>query len=272
MAQRDNDPNQIREGSGRRVAGRDALPLDRSALDVPPVTQQPYITGGQRLYYEGQPSHTPEYLEEKVTQEPQIGERRSITNERVDKQQTTKSRNDDSSVLLGRPDRDYGQLARYDQTLTNRVSDKSQGHSQLRVKDIMTRNLTTVSRNTSLNQAAMLMKTEDVGSLPVMENNLIVGIITDRDIVVRAVAETNGMMTQTVGDVMTSELTFCRPDDQVVDVLRQMGDQRVRRLPIIDGNGVLKGIVSLADLALEIEKDDRLAQTLTDISKPGTWH
>jgi len=254
MAQRDNNFNQESNQPGRRIPGRDALPLDRSALDVPPVSQQPYMTGGRRFYYEAEPPNTPEYLENRVEQKPQVNDRR------------------ETSQVSGRPDRDYGQLARYDQTLTNRVSNRSFEHSQLRVRDIMTRKLATVSRETSLGQAAMLMKTEDVGSLPVVENNRCIGIITDRDIVIRAVANANGLLSQTVGDVMSSELTFCRPEDRAVDVLRQMGDRRVRRLPIVDRNGVLQGIVSLGDLALEVEKDDRLAEALTDISKPGTWH
>lgn len=251
MANRDKDLNQDFQPGRRRVAGRDALPLDRNAMEVPPVTSQPYMTGGQRFYYESQPPYTPEYLEERQDRQTPVERRETVQ---------------------GRPDRDYGQLARYDQSLTNRISTRSHEYSQLRVKEIMTKNLTTVSRGTSVSQAAKLMKTEDVGSLPVVESKHVVGIITDRDIVVRAVADAEGMLTQTVGDVMSTEITCCRPEDRAVDVLRQMGDRRVRRMPIVDRNGMLQGIISLGDLALEVEKDDRLAEALTDISKPGTWH
>jgi len=210
------------------------------------------MTGGRRFYYDSQPIQTPDYLEER--QDRQINEHR------------------EPNMIQARPDRDYGQLARFDRPLTSRISGRSHEHSQLRVKDIMTKKLATVEQGTSLSQAARLMKTEDVGSLPVVENKQMVGIITDRDIVIRAIADADGMLTQTVGDVMSSDLTFCRPEDRAVDVLRQMGDRRVRRMPVVDRSGVLLGIVSLGDLALEVEKADRLAEALTDISKPGTWH
>jgi CBS domain-containing protein len=250
MANRDRDWEQNYAQNRPRGAGRDALPLDRSALDVPPVTPEPYMTGGRRFYYENQPTPAPDYLEER--QDRQIDR--------------------EPNMIRTRPDREYGQSARSDRSLANRMSARPLEQSHLQVKEIMTKRLATVERGASLSEAANLMKTEDVGSLPVIENKRIVGIVTDRDIVIRGLADANGMLTQTVGDVMSSELTFCRPEDQAVDVLRRMGDRRVRRMPVVDRSGVLHGIVSLGDLALEIEKADRLADALTDISKPGTWH
>ncbi|HMS39603.1 MAG TPA: CBS domain-containing protein [Pyrinomonadaceae bacterium] len=140
--------------------------------------------------------------------------------------------------------------------------------SRLRCREIMTKQVLTVTPEMSLYDVAKRMKEGDIGVLPVVENetNKLVGIITDRDIVVRVVAEEKIVRETLVGDVMTTEVFTAKPDDFAFEAIRTMGDKQVRRVPIIDGEGVLQGIVSMADVALEMEDEREIAETLEEIS------
>jgi len=140
-----------------------------------------------------------------------------------------------------------------------------------RCKEIMTRNVTTATREMSLSDVAILMRDGDMGSLPIVEDGKLVGIVTDRDIVVRAVAENKSSDTP-IGDVMTTEIFSVGENDFVFEAIRLMGDKQVRRVPITNETGELVGIIAMADVALETEDEREIAETLEEISSgAGFW-
>ena len=136
-----------------------------------------------------------------------------------------------------------------------------------KVADIMTRSIATVQREETLQAAAKRMREMDVGSLPVLDGQAVVGMVTDRDITIRGVAD--GMVAQEscVADVMTAEVRCCRADDSIEEVMDQMGDAQVRRLPVLDANNEVVGVVTLGDLATRQSADTD--ETLREISTPG---
>lgn len=140
--------------------------------------------------------------------------------------------------------------------------------SRVKCREIMTKNVSTVTPETTLYEVAEQMKNADIGALPVVEKetNKLVGIITDRDIVVRVVAEEKLVRETLVGEVMTKEVFTAKPEDFAFEAIRIMGDKQVRRIPIVDENGILQGIVSMADVALEMEDEREIAETLEEIS------
>ena len=140
--------------------------------------------------------------------------------------------------------------------------------SRIKCREIMTKNPSTVTQDMSIQDVAKLLKDGDIGILPVVEEgtNKLVGLVTDRDIVVRAVADGKDVTETSVGDVMTTELFTANPDDFAFAAIRTMGDKQVRRIPIVDEDGVLQGIVSMADIALEMEDEREIAETLEEIS------
>ena len=144
--------------------------------------------------------------------------------------------------------------------------------SRLRCREIMTGNVLTTTGEMSLRDAAQMMKDGDIGVLPVVENetNKLVGIVTDRDIVVRAVAVGKGA-DATVAETMTSELFTAKPNDFAFEAIRTMGERQVRRIPIVDEAGILQGIVSMADIALEMEDEREIAETLEEISSGAAF-
>lgn len=152
------------------------------------------------------------------------------------------------------------------------MSEKSYSENTRRkCREIMTRNVKTAGREMTLKEVAALMRDGDMGSLPVVENGRLVGIVTDRDIVVRAIAEGRDAETR-IGDVMTAEVFSAKEDDFVFEAIRQMGDKQVRRIPVINDSGELVGIISMADIALEMEDEREIAETLEDISSgAGFW-
>ena len=135
------------------------------------------------------------------------------------------------------------------------------------IADIMTRSIATVRRDETLQAAAERMHEMDVGSLPVLDGKALAGMVTDRDITVRGVAA--GMIPQEslVADVMTAEVRFCRADDTVEQVMAEMGDLQVRRLPVLDANNEIVGIVALGDIATR--QSAHTDETLREISTPG---
>lgn len=140
----------------------------------------------------------------------------------------------------------------------------------MKIRDIMTRDVRRVEPQTSLREAARLMADIDAGSLPVEEGGRLIGMITDRDIAIRAVAAGKGP-DATVGEAMTPELLYCFEDDAVADVCENLADIQVRRLPVVDQNKRLAGIVSLADLAAKGEAKHAGA-ALEGIVRPGGAH
>ncbi len=150
--------------------------------------------------------------------------------------------------------------------MVNEMTEKTfSENTRKRCREIMTRNVRTASREMSLTEVAKLMREGDMGALPVVENGKLVGIITDRDIVVRAIAEGKDFETK-IGDIMTTEVFSAKEDDFIFEAIRLMGDKQIRRIPVINETGELSGIIAMADIALEMEDEREIAETLEDIS------
>ncbi len=142
--------------------------------------------------------------------------------------------------------------------------------SRLRASEIMTKSVRTATREMSLREVAVMMREGDMGAVPVVDSGKLIGIVTDRDIVVRAVAEGKTADT-TVGEVMTAELFTVAPDDFVFEAIRLMGDKQIRRIPVVDADGKLAGIIAMADIALESEDEREIAETLEEISSGSAF-
>jgi CBS domain-containing protein len=141
----------------------------------------------------------------------------------------------------------------------------------MRVAEAMTRDVRLATPDQSLIEAAKIMADEDCGVLPVEENDRLVGMITDRDIVVRGLAQGRDANTK-VRDVMSSEVKYCYEDDDVDAVAQNMGDLQLRRLPVITrGDKRLVGIVSLGDIATT-EEQDKAGEALSAISEQASQH
>ena len=143
-------------------------------------------------------------------------------------------------------------------------------NARRRCREIMTSSVRTASREMSLTEVAVLMRDGDMGALPIVEGERLVGIVTDRDIVVRAIAEGKDFSTP-IGDIMTTEIYSVKPDDFVFEAIRLMGDKQVRRVPIINESGALVGIIAMADVALETEDEREIAETLEEISSGSAF-
>jgi CBS domain-containing protein len=144
------------------------------------------------------------------------------------------------------------------------------GKARLRCREIMTTDVRTVASETPIREVAVAMRDADVGSLPVIENGKLAGIVTDRDIVVRALADGRDASTP-VGDAMTSDVFSVKPDDFVFEAIRLMGDKQVRRIPVVSDDGTLAGIIAMADIALEVEDEREIAETLEEISSGSSF-
>lgn len=147
---------------------------------------------------------------------------------------------------------------------------QASGKARARCREIMTTDVKTVDRATSIREVASLMREADVGSLPVVENGKLAGIVTDRDIVVRAIADGHEASTQ-VGNAMTTDVFSVKPDDFVFEAIRLMGDKQVRRIPVVSADGSLAGIIAMADIALEMEDDREIAEALEEISSGSSF-
>jgi CBS domain-containing protein len=142
------------------------------------------------------------------------------------------------------------------------------GRSYLRCEDIMTKDVTTCSPQTPLRQVAERMEDEDVGSIPIVEDGRLIGIVTDRDIVCRILAQRRDTRSATAADTMSQDIVTVNRDESVMDAIQKMGQYQIRRLPVVDQNFHLRGIISLADIALEAENDRQLAEAIEQISQP----
>jgi CBS domain-containing protein len=137
-----------------------------------------------------------------------------------------------------------------------------------RIADIMTRSVAVVGRDETLQAAARRMKEMDVGALPVTDGKALVGMVTDRDITVRGVAEGMVAKESLVSDVMTEEVRWCSEDDSVESVMAQMGELQVRRLAVLDAKREIAGIVALGDIATR--QSAHTDETLREISTPDS--
>src|SRR3954447_9505952 len=140
----------------------------------------------------------------------------------------------------------------------------------MKISEVMTRDVQTVRPDHPVQQAASFMLSADAGSIPVTDGQRLIGMITDRDIAVRAIAKGYGPDTP-VRDVMTDEVICAREDDDVEDVASRMSEAQVRRLPVIDQDERLCGIVSLGDLSRETD-DQTASEALEGVSEPGDRH
>lgn len=139
----------------------------------------------------------------------------------------------------------------------------------MKVQDVMTRDPRCVTPETSAREAAQVMKDEDVGIVPVVEGERLVGVVTDRDLALRVVADGRDS-SATVRDVMSSgRIATCRPDEDLDRVMETMAKEQVRRIPIVDERGSLVGIVAQADVVLKAKDDRKAEKTVEQISEPG---
>jgi CBS domain-containing protein len=139
----------------------------------------------------------------------------------------------------------------------------------MQVREVMTPTVQTVTPQSRLSEIARIMRDGNIGAVPVADNDRLVGMVTDRDIVLRAVAMGGGIDDMSARDVMSPQIFYCTEDQSVDEVLKNMGEQQVRRLPVVNRDKRLVGVVSLGDLS----GNSTLAksgETLREISKPGS--
>jgi CBS domain-containing protein len=145
----------------------------------------------------------------------------------------------------------------------------------MKIQDIMTKNPSCVTPDASVREAAQVMKQEDVGIVPVVDGQSerrLVGVVTDRDIAIRCIADGKDGNCR-VRDVMsTSDLATCHENDDVDNVMDAMRSEKVRRIPIVDERGSLVGIVSQADVLRKTRDTNRAGETVEQISEPGGRH
>jgi len=137
----------------------------------------------------------------------------------------------------------------------------------MKVRDIMTRDVRVASPSDNLKRAAQIMEEHDFGMLPVGDEGRLVGMLSDRDITIRAVARGVSPDSGKVRDIMSAEVKYVYDDDTVEDAARSMSDLQVRRLPVLDRDKRLVGIVSLGDLAVNEPKP--AGDALREISQPA---
>jgi CBS domain-containing protein len=139
----------------------------------------------------------------------------------------------------------------------------------MKLKDIMTENVEVISPDTSLYEAARKMRDLDVGALPVCDGERLVGMLTDRDLTVRAVAEGRDPTTEPVRESMTQEIVYCFEDQHAAEAECLMAEKQIRRLPVLNRDKRLVGIVSLGDLATKTDEARAVGKTLQKVCEPS---
>lgn len=137
------------------------------------------------------------------------------------------------------------------------------------VREIMTQNFEMVESSATLTQAAQKMKDLDVGVLPIKEGTKLIGLVTDRDIVVRALAAGRNPESTQVKDIISSEIVYCREDNSVEEVAGIMEDRQIRRLIVCDSEQKPTGIVSLGDIAARTKQEQLAGEALEAVSEPA---
>lgn len=135
------------------------------------------------------------------------------------------------------------------------------------VQDIMTTDCVTLSPQDSIYDAAVKMKQNDIGFIPIVEGNQLLGVCTDRDIVLRGVAEKRSENTP-VSEVMTQECVTCGPDTDIDEAVRLMSEKQIRRLCVVDNNQLV-GVCAIGDMAVRDIYENEAAQALSEISEPS---
>jgi len=140
----------------------------------------------------------------------------------------------------------------------------------MNVREVMTTNPRCVSPNDSIQMAARIMKEEDTGVVPIVDNGRAVGVVTDRDIVIRAIAD-GGQPNKPVREICSQDLVCATPDMSTREATKIMSERQVRRLPVVEGDRLV-GIVSIGDIAVKEGKDSRTGETLEQISEGVKKH
>ncbi|HEY0140898.1 MAG TPA: CBS domain-containing protein [Thermoanaerobaculia bacterium] len=135
------------------------------------------------------------------------------------------------------------------------------------IRDVMTPNPQTVTQKDSIADVARIMKDQDTGIVPVVDGKKIIGMITDRDIVVRGIAEGKDIANSSVSDVMTKHVRSVQEDTPIHDVLQMMSSAEIRRVPVVNRNDELVGIVSIGDIASDTNNDRSVGKALENISE-----
>jgi CBS domain-containing protein len=135
-----------------------------------------------------------------------------------------------------------------------------------RVRDVMTQSPRTIDAGSPVIEAARLMKQEDVGSVPIVDGDRLVGTLTDRDIVVRVIAEGRDAQSTKVRDVASQDLVTIDPDQDLDEALRLMARHQVRRLPVVEEDGKVVGVLAQADVARERD-EEKVGETVEQISR-----
>jgi CBS domain-containing protein len=142
----------------------------------------------------------------------------------------------------------------------------------MEIREIMIRHVDVIPPDASVREAASKMKELDVGAIPVCDGQKLSGLVTDRDITVRAVAEGRDPSEVRVSEVMSSEIAYCFEDETIEQAAKLMESKQIRRLPILDRNKQLAGIISLGDISVRTEasrQKDLAADALQEISEPA---
>lgn len=140
----------------------------------------------------------------------------------------------------------------------------------MKCRDLMTKDPVVCMPSDTVDKVAQVMKSEDVGPVPIVEDSMtkkLLGIVTDRDLALKIVAEGREPRSTKVGDVMTTNPVSCRPDDDIEDALDAMEEHQVRRLPIVDEENRVVGIIAQADVARRLDSDDT-ADLVEEVSEP----
>ena len=138
----------------------------------------------------------------------------------------------------------------------------------MKVRDAMTGDVATARLDTTLDDIASMMKDENVGAIPVIEDGELAGIVTDRDIVIRCIADGRDPSDTTVEDVLSEQIQTIEPDADLEEAAQMMSGQQIRRLPVVE-DGVLIGMISLGDIAVKGGDEDVTGETLEDVSEVG---
>jgi CBS domain-containing protein len=134
-------------------------------------------------------------------------------------------------------------------------------------RDVMTRNPECVGETDSIREVARIMKNTDTGVVPVVDGKKIIGLITDRDIIVRGLAEGKDLQNAKVNDLMTRQVRSVREDTPVQEVLALMSNAEIRRVTVVNANDELVGIVSIGDISTNTKADDKVGKTIENISQ-----
>lgn len=135
------------------------------------------------------------------------------------------------------------------------------------VRECMTRQVELGTPEMTLREAALKMRDGDFGSLPIYKNDKLIGMITDRDIAIRCVADGDDIKKMKVGEVMTERVLYCFDDQSLDEVAQNLGDNQIRRLPVVDRDKKLVGILSLSDLSRAHLNPQQLERTMSKLSK-----